>query len=175
MQGHQSLGHASQLRLYLIPFGLVDRTIRGLHQISPLLMHRHFVCPKCAAPVLCGAACLNCCTISTISTRGRAHPPTPEAATPPRRFDWWSFFGMGRKRRFRRSMGYQSVARMPIERQDSVLGVISRAATSLDMLCAYIVLPILTVLTVLSGVFLILSSLIPIFDVMSNIMNYNGL
>ncbi len=64
---------------------------------------------------------------------------------------------------------------MPVQRQEINLMGVSRSDSCLDMLGAFVVLPILGVLTVLSGVFLILSSIIPIMDVMFNIIQYSGL
>lgn len=51
---------------------------------------------------------------------------------------------------------------------------LTRSDSCLDVLCAYIVLPILGVLTLCSGVFLILSTVEPIMDVMFNIIHWNG-
>ena len=136
-------------------------------------MRRHYVCPNCANPVMRGAHCVCRRSIHTISSVGATTTAETTAATP-----MWSdfFFGLPNWRR-RRSiiprMVSQEVARMPMERDVIDSMGVSRSDSSLDMLCAYIVVPIFGTLTILSGVYLILSTLIPIMDVMFNIIHYS--
>jgi hypothetical protein len=138
-------------------------------------MRGHYVCPNCANPVMRGALCVCSRSIHTIVGGAETSAAQPTAASPP-----WSeliFRVLNWRKRSGSRVGtsVQRVARMPIERDVIASMRVSRSDSSLDMLCAYIVLPILGLLTAISGVFLILSSVVPILDLMFNIIHYTGL
>ncbi len=122
-------------------------------------MRRAYVCPKCANPVMRGSHCACFHTKHTIVGAAKTKTVKTAVASPPLSSVVYRWLGWSKRSRRRQSMEPQRVARLPEHLPDFTLEEMSRSSVMLDCFCAYVVLPCLGVLTVLSTVFIIVTVL----------------
>lgn len=131
------------------------------------------MCCRCGTVVMRGEWCVCIRSIHTIIGKAKTARAKDAAATPPLSSLIFRLLGWREKRPRDRFIRYQEVARMPEHQPDFRLVELTRANVGLDMLCAYVFVPLFGILTLCAGVFLTLFSVIPIMDLMLKIIHHN--